>query len=69
MVHQYMPNFPHRLNPDGSYDSVCTLCLSTVATAKSERELTPHEKNHICDELHVYQVSQFARRGMSLVLR
>ena len=49
MVHQYKPNFPHRFNADGSYDSICTLCRLTVATARIEAELSQFEHNHACN--------------------
>jgi hypothetical protein len=48
MVHQYRPNFPHRFNADGSYDSICSLCRLAVATARIEAELSQHERNHKC---------------------
>ncbi len=41
--------FPHRLNKDGSYDSICLKCLDTVARAETEAELVDHEITHICD--------------------
>jgi hypothetical protein len=61
MVHQYRPNFPHRFNADGSYDSICTLCHLTVATAKTEAHLLQHERSHKCDPVRLYQVSQYAQ--------
>jgi hypothetical protein len=59
MVHQYMSNFPHRFNADGSYDSICTLCHMTVAKAKVEAELFQHERTHRCSPIRLYQVSQY----------
>ena len=59
MFQQFRPNFPHRLNADGSYNSICTLCRITVATAKAEKELAPHEQNHKCNPLRLYQLSEF----------
>ncbi len=41
--------FPHRLNWDGSYDSICLKCFATVATTRTESELTAHDKNHACN--------------------
>jgi hypothetical protein len=41
--------FPHRQNADGSFDSICTECFRTVATAPTEAHLeaaeTVHPKN------------------------
>jgi hypothetical protein len=59
MVHQFTPNFPHRLNADGSYDSVCTLCHLTVATAKVEAALSHYERSHKCDPVRIYEVSPY----------
>jgi hypothetical protein len=42
------PFFPHRLNPDGSYDSICNRCFATVANAPSLDELHARDKEHIC---------------------
>jgi hypothetical protein len=58
MVHQFRPNFPHRYNDDGSYDSICTLCFQTVAKARIEIELSEHERNHKCHPVVLYQISQ-----------
>ena len=41
--------YPHRHNIDGSFDSICLTCRSTVATSKSEVELVVFEKAHVCD--------------------
>lgn len=58
MVRQFMPNFPHRLNADGEYDSICTLCHMTVATAKTEYELAHHERKHGCNPIRLYQLRE-----------
>lgn len=58
MVHQYKPDFPHRFNADGSFDSVCTLCHMTVATAKIEAELSKHERVHVCNAIRMYEVAE-----------
>jgi hypothetical protein len=59
MVHQYTPNFPHRFNADGTYDSICTLCHLTVASVKIEAELSQHEQSHICTPLRLMDVSEY----------
>jgi len=41
--------FPHRLNRDGSFDSICLKCFATVASAIIESELKVREKMHTCD--------------------
>ncbi len=40
--------FTHRLNKDGTADSICLFCYSTVASLASERELGGAEANHNC---------------------
>lgn len=50
--------FPHRHNLDGSYDSICTTCLATVATVRREEQLYREESAHVCDPIRLYQVSQ-----------
>jgi hypothetical protein len=59
MVHQYKPNFPHRYNEGGSFDSICTLCHLTVATAKVEAALSLYERSHKCDPVRIYEVSPY----------
>lgn len=53
------PQFPHRLNADGSYDSICTVCYSTVASADKEIDLAVPESAHRCDPVALYQLSQY----------
>jgi hypothetical protein len=50
------PGFPHRHNPDGSHDSICTVCLATVATVQDERELGRHESAHLCEPINLYRI-------------
>jgi hypothetical protein len=57
MIHQFTPMFPHRLNSDGSYDSICRSCHGTVASANLESALSQHEQGHVCDPARMYQLS------------
>lgn len=41
--------FAHRMNPDGSIDSICTTCFRTIASEDSEGKLFSHEERHLCD--------------------
>jgi hypothetical protein len=41
--------YPHRLNRDGSFDSICLKCFATIANTPTERELKAREKVHTCD--------------------
>jgi hypothetical protein len=40
--------FPHRRNPDGTFDSICIQCFVTVGTAATEAELKETEITHDC---------------------
>ena len=41
--------YPHRVNLDGSWDSICTRCFLTIAHCKTEKELAEVERKHVCD--------------------
>lgn len=41
--------FFHRANPDGSFDSICYLCLAIVAGRQRELDLEKFERVHVCD--------------------
>jgi hypothetical protein len=43
-------SFVHRRNRDGSYDSICTQCAATAATATTEAGLLEGERQHTCDQ-------------------
>jgi hypothetical protein len=47
-----IPFFPHRLNQDGSYDSICLRCCSTIATARLASELDEFDLAHTCGAAH-----------------
>jgi len=50
-----MNGYVHRLNRDGGIESICLGCYLTIATAKTEEELAPCERSHICDDDHLAQ--------------
>jgi hypothetical protein len=41
-------DYAHRLNDDGTFDSICLHCFHTVTTASSEPELVLGEAQHSC---------------------
>ncbi len=43
--------FVHRLNLDGTVDSICRDCFVTVATSSFESTLEREERRHRCDPL------------------
>lgn len=49
MPPQDRPEFVRRLNRDRTIDSICTRCLTTVASSESSVVLDRSEKAHICD--------------------
>ena len=59
------PNYPHRQNPDGSFDSICPACFATVANAKDVKELKIYEKRHICDGAFLADRGVFGYPSMS----
>jgi hypothetical protein len=48
--------FQHRRNRNGTYDSICLDCFTTIATAKRKTNLYRHESTHVCDP--VYRITQ-----------
>lgn len=48
MSHAINTAFPHRRNPDGTFDSICTHCFTTIATTTAEAELEGAERAHTC---------------------
>ena len=45
--------FPHRLNCDGTIDSICDCCFATVATSTIEADLASSEAAHLCEPARV----------------
>jgi hypothetical protein len=48
MTQAYTLQFIHRLNKDGTIDSICRDCFVTVATARSQPDLKREELQHVC---------------------
>jgi len=53
-----MEKFVRRHNRDGSHDSICTSCVSTVATVAKEWQLDALELVHVCDPGNIYRLSR-----------
>ena len=51
MAQTYTLQFIHRINADGTIDSICGDCFITVATATSSTVLERDERKHCCDPL------------------
>lgn len=41
--------FTHRLNPNGSFESICPVCFETVGRRENEEDLLRAEHAHVCD--------------------
>ena len=51
MTQIFTLQFLHRLNEDGTIDSICRDCFLTIATALSESDLEREERKHRCEPL------------------
>jgi hypothetical protein len=58
MLSYQRSTFPHRLNPNGSYDAICTGCHQTVASSPDETALARHERDHVCNPIRLYQLAE-----------
>jgi hypothetical protein len=45
--------FPHRVNIDGTIDSICQRCFATVGSAMVESDLASMEAAHICEPARI----------------
>jgi len=45
--------FPHRVNGDGTFDSICPQCYVTIGTSTWEAELERMEAAHVCDPVRL----------------
>jgi hypothetical protein len=59
MVHSPMPRFPHRLNKNGLYESICAECQLTIASARVEFELAYYEVDHVCNPVRLFQLGRY----------
>ena len=60
--------FPHRGNPDGTIDSICSECIMIIATSHWEAGLQEAEDGHKCDPIRVAYLGELLptlRRALS----
>jgi hypothetical protein len=57
--------FPHRVNPDGRYESICPDCLKTISSEHVEDRLLSAEQNHFCSLADLEQLWGLSRRIVS----
>jgi hypothetical protein len=48
MANQTTVLYAHRRKEDGSYDSMCLACLTTISSRESEAALSREEEDHVC---------------------
>jgi hypothetical protein len=54
-------HFSRRHNLDGTHDSICSICMLTVASGRDDAGLERDELDHKCDPVLLYQFSQGRR--------
>jgi hypothetical protein len=64
----FSQKFPHRHNPDGTHDSICTRCLATIATVTVETDLALHESGHVCHPMNLHRMTEDYTVGSALAL-
>jgi hypothetical protein len=57
--------FAHRVNSNGTTDSICRTCLAIVVNAFWEADLEAAERNHECDSLRVEQIRTFREKPVT----
>ncbi len=58
--------FPHRVNLNCTYDSICRACLATIASVEKEADLAEFELRHVCDPARLYRLGQGGYRARNL---
>jgi hypothetical protein len=54
--------FAHRVNEDGSIDSICKTCFLTVGTAEEAEALIKLEAAHVCDPWRLEVIKAYGVR-------
>jgi hypothetical protein len=54
-------HFPHRLNHNGTIDSICPKCFATIGTSMWEADLDRSESRHICESWRLAQFNRIRR--------
>jgi hypothetical protein len=62
MGQTYTIKFIHRINEDGSIDSICRDCFVTVATARSTSDLEDGEHEHACEPALIQRYKKVVAR-------
>jgi hypothetical protein len=62
MNQTYTIKFIHRINEDGSIDSICRDCFVTIATGRSRSDLEAQERTHACEPMLLERYKKVAAR-------
>jgi hypothetical protein len=57
------PIYVHRINADGTIDSICRKCFITIASSQWEAELLRSESAHRCDSLRLEYLNNSRNRA------
>ena len=49
--------FRHQHNENDTFDSICTQCYLTIASANDEQHLFLLERIHVCDPVRLYEIT------------
>jgi len=53
--------FPHRMNKNGTIDSICPRCFTTIGCSTWEADLDRMEAAHVCEPARLSTFSQHRR--------
>ena len=59
MTQTHTLQFLHRLNKDGTIDSICRECFATVVTSVWESNLEVEERKHRCDPSQIERYKKY----------
>lgn len=61
MNQTYTIKFIHRINEDGSIDSICRDCFVTIATGRSRSDLELQERQHACEPMTIQRYEGYKK--------
>jgi hypothetical protein len=61
MNQTYTIKFIHRINEDGSIDSICRDCFTTIATGRLRSDLESQERQHACEPMLLERYSGYKK--------
>ena len=55
--------YPHRVNHDGTIDSICPRCFATIGSSTCEADLERLESRHVCEAARLRHYDEELRRA------